>query len=104
MLSRSEIQYDLLQCLFDDDNDVFTNHAPFYENAERQPVYQRLTFRSLYCQALLRSEKLTGTVRKVITENEDFALEYAKVALLVNVGRLDTTTGCTCVPKWRHLD
>jgi hypothetical protein len=93
-LTREDVQYDLLNYLFADNSDVFTDPSPIYKQEHPVEPLPRLTFRSLYINSLLWSGKLSGVVKDAMIGNRDFALEFAKIALLVNVGRINTTMAC----------
>lgn len=53
-----------------------------------------LTFKELYMEALLHSGKCTKAMRDKMLLDEEFAEDFAKVCLLVNVGRINTTLAC----------
>jgi Ino eighty subunit 1 len=97
LLSRVDVQYDLLTYLFDDKTEVFTDHARLYNPELKRPVFPRVTFRQLYLTALHESVKLSGVIKDRMKTDTEFGLEFAKIALLVNVGRINTTMACTFV-------
>jgi Ino eighty subunit 1 len=97
-LTRADVQYDLLNYLFADNSDVFTDHTALYEQIQPPQPLPRVTFRRLYIDALLQSGKLSGVVKDRMTADHEFALEFAKIALLVNVGRINTTMACANLP------
>lgn len=55
------------------------------------PGSEMLTFKELYIEALMHSGKCTKAMRDKIIADEEFAEDFAKVCLLVNVGRINTT-------------
>lgn len=55
------------------------------------PGSELLTFKELYIEALMHSAKCTKAMRDKIVADEEFAEDFAKVCLLVNVGRINTT-------------
>lgn len=55
------------------------------------PGNDLLTFKELYIEALMHSGKCTKAMRDKILADEEFAEDFAKVCLLVNVGRINTT-------------
>lgn len=58
------------------------------------PGNDMLTFKELYMEALLHSGKCTKAMRDKMLLDEEFAEDFAKVCLLVNVGRINTTLAC----------
>ncbi|KAL9716053.1 hypothetical protein Ac2012v2_000497 [Leucoagaricus gongylophorus] len=86
-LTRRDLQYDFLRNIFSDSNAVFTNPWP---NSGGVPE-ARLTFQKLYIRTMLNSGKATKNFRERIKESEKFAEDFAMLALLVNVGRINTT-------------
>lgn len=90
-LTRRDLQYDFLRNIFSDSNAVFTNPWP---NSGGVPE-ARLTFQKLYIRTMLNSGKATKNFRERIKESEKFAEDFAMLALLVNVGRINTTMSCT---------
>lgn len=85
-LMRKDIQFDLLQAIFSDQNAVFTD--PFTTNEVRD---QKYTFRDLYISALVHSPRSSKAVRDKISESALFGTEFAMLSLLANVGRISTT-------------
>ncbi|UZJ51001.1 hypothetical protein CBS101457_000321 [Exobasidium rhododendri] len=55
------------------------------------PGCELLTFKELYIEALMHSGKCTKAMRDKVLADEEFAEDFAKVCLLVNVGRINTT-------------
>jgi Ino eighty subunit 1 len=92
-LTREDIQYDLLECIFNDRQTCWTDHASQYTSSARTP--DRVTFRQLFVNVLVQSSKLSGNVKEKMQTDERFAVEFTKIALLVNVGRINTTMACT---------
>lgn len=87
-LTRADIQYDMLKCVFEDTRAVFTNIPP------RGPQGNKATFRDLYIYTLLASPLATRTLREQVARYPEFATDFAKIALLVNVGRINTKMAC----------
>ncbi|KAF9454898.1 hypothetical protein P691DRAFT_780266 [Macrolepiota fuliginosa MF-IS2] len=86
-LTRSDLQYDVLHTIFSDTHAVFTNPWPNPED----PASTKLTFRNLYIKTLLNSTKATKAFRDKLAESDIFAEDFSMIALLVNVGRINTT-------------
>ncbi|KIM48014.1 hypothetical protein M413DRAFT_439710 [Hebeloma cylindrosporum] len=86
-LTRVDIQHDLLQAIFDDPQEVFSN--PYPPNDTEAGA--KLCFRNLYLKAILHSPKATKALKDKMNESSEFALDFAMLSLLVNVGRVNTT-------------
>lgn len=89
-LTRSDIQFDLLQAIFTDSTSAFTDQSP---DKKRGPP-GKVTFCELYVNAILNSPKCTRVARDKMLETPSYAVEFAKMCLLVNVGRINTTLAC----------
>lgn len=92
-LTRQDLQYDLLHHIFADPRQVFTNPYPTNPGQTPQP---KLTFRDLYLNTILHSPKCSRGPRDKALENQGFGTEFAKMSLLTNVGRINTTMACRC--------
>ncbi|KOS14292.1 hypothetical protein Malapachy_3925 [Malassezia pachydermatis] len=55
------------------------------------PGAEKLTFKELYIEALMNSSKCTKSMREKCFLDEEYAEDFSKVCLLVNVGRINTT-------------
>ncbi|KAM5538193.1 hypothetical protein V8D89_008080 [Ganoderma adspersum] len=82
-LSREDLQYDLLYYIFTDRTKAFIDYL-----APDQPV---VNFCDLYVNALYNSPKCSKVLKDKMVETPAFAIEFAKIALLTNVGRINTT-------------
>lgn len=95
---RKDIQYDFLEALFENDQRVFTNlfaycTVPgFYEG----PQY---TFAELYVRTLAESPKCSKILKERLLKDFEMGKSVAKVCLLVNTGRMNTTINF--VPEMR---
>lgn len=92
-LTRQDLQYDLLHHIFADPHRVFTDPYPTNPGQTPQP---KLTFRDLYLNTILHSPKCSRGPRDKALENQEFGTEFAKMSLLTNVGRINTTMACQC--------
>lgn len=97
-LTRGDVQFDLLNHIFSDRRAVFTNQTPGASPA-------KITFSELYINALSNSSKCSKVLKDKMIETPAFAIELAKISLLTNVGRINTTMACaftyssvTCFP------
>lgn len=103
-LTRLDIQFDFLNAVFTDSHPVFTNpYAPSSPSdvepdgdgdGTRNSSTTKITFRELYVNAILRSPKATKVLKDKMNESSAFAVDFAMLALLVNVGRVNTTMSC----------
>ncbi|KAH7915342.1 hypothetical protein BJ138DRAFT_1109720 [Hygrophoropsis aurantiaca] len=82
-LTREDIQYDLLHHIFSDTKTVFTSQAP--------GTSSKIHFCDLYVNALYHSSKCSKVLKDKMVETPAFAVELAKISLLTNVGRINTT-------------
>lgn len=85
-LTREDVQYDLLNHLFTDKQAVFTD--------PNNPKGCKVTFADLYVSALYSSSKCSKVLKEKMVETPAFSIEFAKIALLTNVGRINTTMAC----------
>ena len=90
-LTRQDLQYDLLHHIFSDPRKVFTD--PYPTNPSQVPL-PKLSFKDLYLNTILHSPKCSRGPRDKALENQDFGTEFAKMSLLTNVGRINTTMAC----------
>ncbi|KAJ6627202.1 hypothetical protein B0H10DRAFT_2173703 [Mycena sp. CBHHK59/15] len=80
-LTREDVQYDLLHYIFSDKRNVF--HSPI--------PGKMCTFRDLYIHALYNSNKCSKVLKDKMVDTPAFGVELAKISLLTNVGRINTT-------------
>lgn len=85
-LTREDVQYDLLTYLFTDPRAVFTN--PDTHKSDK------MAFGDLYVSALYSSSKCSKVLKEKMHDTPAFSVEFAKIALLTNVGRINTTMAC----------
>jgi Ino eighty subunit 1 len=92
-LTRNDLQYDFLQAIFSDTHTVFTDPNPTLNG---EPPGTKVTFRDLYVNYLIRSPRASKVLKEKMTDVPDFGTDFAKLALLTNVGRINTTMACEC--------
>jgi hypothetical protein len=85
-LWRKDIQYDFLYYIFSDKTRAFVDYQ-----APDRPV---VNFCDLYVNALYNSPKCSKVLKDKMVETPAFAIEFAKISLLTNVGRINTTMAC----------
>jgi len=88
-LTREDVQFDLLHHIFSDKSAVFTNPTPGGNPIPGKSP--KVTFAELYVSALYNSSKCSKVLREKMVETPAFATELAKISLLTNVGRINTT-------------
>ncbi|PCH33506.1 hypothetical protein WOLCODRAFT_129794 [Wolfiporia cocos MD-104 SS10] len=82
-LTREDLQYALLYHIFADRTCAFVDYL-----APGKPV---VNFCDLYVNALYNSSKCSKVLKEKMVETPAFAIEFAKISLLTNVGRINTT-------------
>lgn len=70
--------------IFEDDRAVFS--SGFGD--------EKATFREVYVRALMASPRIAKGLREKMADSPAFASDFAKVSLLANVGRINTTMTC----------
>ena len=85
-LTREDLQYDLLYFIFADPTQAFVDSM-----APGKPL---VNFCDLYVNALFNSSKCSKVLKDKMVDTPEFAIEFAKIALLTNVGRINTTMAC----------
>ncbi|KAG5648132.1 hypothetical protein DXG03_006086 [Asterophora parasitica] len=85
-LTRGDIQYDVLFNVFHDTNNVFTDPYP-----PKEAPAPKITFRELYLKTIMHSPKATKALKDKMSDSQLFGEDFAMLALLVNVGRVNTT-------------
>lgn len=86
MLTREDVQYDLLQYIFADNTAVFTPQTPGPRN--------KITFRDLYVNALYYSNKCSKVLKEKMVETPEFGVELAKISIL--------TSKCSLTKLYMH--
>ena len=87
---RKDIQYDLLQAIFDDKTACFTNSFPEL-NVPGANNSSKLTFAEIYVRTLAESSKSSKILKEKLLRDENLGKGVSKVCVLVNVGRMNTT-------------
>ncbi|KAL0575039.1 hypothetical protein V5O48_006940 [Marasmius crinis-equi] len=87
-LFRADIQFALLNCIFTDTLQVFTDP---YQTLDGRPPRSKVTFRDLYVNAIIHSPKTPKALKDKMAADLAFATDYAMICLLANVGRINTT-------------
>lgn len=98
---RKDIQYDFLDALFENDQRVFTNPFPYFTVAGYHPPSKenKCTFSELYVRTLAESPKCSKVLKERLLRDVEMGKLVAKVCLLVNTGRMNTTINF--VPEMR---
>jgi Ino eighty subunit 1 len=90
-ITRSDLQYDLLHYIFSDTHTVFTDS---HHTLRGDPPGTKVTFHDLYVNALVKSPRASKVLREKMLDTPEFGTDFAKLALLANVGRINTTMAC----------
>jgi Ino eighty subunit 1 len=98
-LTRWDLQYDFLYHIFAAPERVFTDPTlspPTKEDGGGGGGGGggTVTFRDLYVHALMSSPRCSKALREKMQETPEFATDFAKMSLLANVGRVNTTMTC----------
>ena len=97
-LTRRDLQYDLLHHVFADQERVFSDpssSSPSSSSSTKEDGRgTAVTFRDLYVHALMDSPRCSKALREKMQDTPDFATDFAKMSLLANVGRVNTTMTC----------
>jgi hypothetical protein len=91
LISRRDLQYDLLHHIFSNRQLAFTDPNPALRG---ESTGSKVTFRDLYVNTLISSPRASKVLRERMFDTPDFATDFAKLALLANVGRINTTMAC----------
>jgi Ino eighty subunit 1 len=92
-LTREDVQFDLLDYIFNNPTVVFTNPIPGGNQ-------QKMSFGDLYISALYNSSKCSKVLKEKMLDTPLFSIEFAKISLLTNVGRINTTMACKKMPMF----
>lgn len=90
-LTRADIQYDLLEAIFNDRHAVFTGPA---SEGLTPPRPKKITFSELYSLAIMTSPRCSKILRDKMGELPEFGIDFAKICFLINIGRINTTMAC----------
>ncbi len=103
-LTRRDLQYDLLHHIFSAQERVFTDPSPWSSLSSSSSASSKderrgttVTFRDLYVHALMDSPRCSKALREKMQETPEFATDFAKMSLLANVGRVNTTMTCRSI-------
>lgn len=99
-LIRRDLQYDFLYHIFAAQERVFTDPT-LSSSSSASSAAGAVTFRDLYVHALMSSPRCSKALREKMQETPEFATDFAKMSLLANVGRVNTTMTCPCHPPSR---
>jgi Ino eighty subunit 1 len=99
-ITRNDLQYDLLHYIFSDEHPVFTDPNPTLRG---DPPGTKTTFHDLYINALIRSPRASKVLREKMTDTPEFGTDFAKLALLANVGRINTTMACESLRRYKCI-
>lgn len=84
-LWRTDIQFQFLKYVFEDENKVFTK---FSDGTSGH------TFADIYIDTMAKSSKTSQILKDKLLSDRPGAIDMAMICLLVNVGRMNTTLNC----------
>lgn len=58
------------------------------------PTDRQWSFAELYLDCIANSQKSTKNLKDKMVESQIFSVNYGKISLLINVGRINTTIAC----------
>ncbi|KAK9897574.1 hypothetical protein P389DRAFT_58571 [Cystobasidium minutum MCA 4210] len=95
-LLRRDLQWDALEHIFTSPTPRFTppNYAEADSNVSATPLFptdRSWSFAELYLDCLANSSKANKNLKDKMSESTAFAVNFAKLCLLINVGRINTT-------------
>ena len=93
-LTREDVQYDLLTYLFNEPTAVFTKPGSGGGKQQQQEQEHKVAFGDLYVSTLYSSHRCSKVLKGKMHDTPAFSVEFAKLALLTNVGRINTTMAC----------
>lgn len=93
-LWRSDIQYNFLKLVFEDEHKVFTLASDGSTGH---------TFAEIYIDAMAKSSKTSQILKDKLLNDRAAAVSMAMICLLVNVGRMNTTLNCQSSPQYRKI-
>ncbi|KAG5437533.1 hypothetical protein PCANB_000961 [Pneumocystis canis] len=82
-LLRRDIQYEFLDLVVNNDQEVFT--------LPQGATHKKVTFGELYVTYVQKSPKTSKVLREKLENDRTLAMALVMVALLVNIGRINTT-------------
>ncbi|KAI0308055.1 hypothetical protein B0F90DRAFT_1679791 [Multifurca ochricompacta] len=99
-LTRRDLQHDFLHHIFAAQERVFTDPTLSPSSSKgSNDLESTVTFRDLYVHTLMSSPRCSRALREKMQETPKFATDFAKISLLANVGRVNTTM--TFLPEMR---
>lgn len=91
-LLRNDLQFEVLTAIFNDREIRFRAPLDPSKPPGSPPVY--LTFDQLFLEALLSGNRTNAAMRQKLIDHRDFGTNFCKLALLINIGRINTTLSC----------
>ena len=96
-LTREDLQMTLLTLLFQDTEFRFT--PPAYPDALKAlfPTDRTWSFAELYLDCLANSSKANKNLKDKMGESTSYAVSFAQLCFLINIGRMNTTLACAYI-------
>ena len=93
-LLRRVLQWDALETIFTSYEPRFTPPSYPDETTPLFPPERDWSFAELYLDCIANSSKANRNLKDKMGESTAFAVNFAKLCLLINVGRINTTLAC----------
>lgn len=90
-LLRRDLQWDALEAIFTAVSPRFTPPTYTDEALPLFPTDRSWSFAELYLDCIANSNKANRNLKDKMSESTAFAVNFAKLCLLINVGRINTT-------------
>lgn len=100
-LVRYDLQWDLLVYLFTNVAFRFTPPSYVSETAPLFPTDRTWSFAELYLDCLSNSIRAPKNLKEKMADSTEYAVNFGKLSLLINCGRMNTTLACACIYHWQ---
>jgi hypothetical protein len=88
-----------LTLMFSNNEYRFTPPAYTHASLPLFPTDRTWSFAELYLDCLANSSKAHKSLKEKMAESQEYAVDFAKIGLLINLGRLNTTHAMTLESK-----
>lgn len=93
-LFRRDLQWDVLENIFNSVTYRFTPPQYPDEWTALFPQDRTWSFAELFLDCIANSSKANKNLKDKMNESTGFAVNFSKLCLLINVGRINTTLAC----------
>jgi Ino eighty subunit 1 len=91
---RHDLQWDALSLIFSNISYRFTPPSYPHPSTPLFPTDRTWSFAELYLDCISNSSRANKSLKDKMSESTDFAVNFGKLCLLINVGRINTTLAC----------